>query len=63
MLCDIISGLLFYFFITVAFQSLARWSLERDQEMGSSVRFGDRGLLFQTSLIGYFSFFLFWSGS
>lgn len=37
-------------FITLAFHSLARWSLERDVETGSSLRFGGKGLLFKTCI-------------
>ncbi len=37
--------------LTTTFLSLARWSLEREETMGSSVRFGDRGLRFDTFLL------------
>lgn len=41
-------SLLFPSFITLALHSLARWSLERDVETGSSLRVG--GLLFKTCI-------------
>lgn len=39
------------------FRSLARWSLECNEVMGSCVRFGDRGLLFILFVYGVFSSF------
>lgn len=55
MLDNTLSTHLFSIF-TVTFLSLARWSLERDEPMGSSMRFGDRGLLFYAFLLGFIPF-------
>lgn len=47
-------SLLFPSFITLAFDSLAGWSLEWDVETGSSLRVGGKGLLLKTCIPGTF---------
>lgn len=51
-------SLLFPSFINYAFHSLARWSLELDLETGSSVRVGDKGLLFKPCVKLNYNWFL-----